>query len=177
MQGLNWVLLKSKVKHLVLPSYRRRKEKYGPAAEASVQRGLIVARDLVGRNRAAVDLAWDTLGFRFQEDMLLSLELQFLWGIFCELVSDGPSFPTNGYDRVLSLLMFYLHEERGFPLDYARVMALGTQKLFNSADELFDGIAKHGRAAYRNGGDQHFVNIVLALHQNGVRDDAYARNE
>jgi hypothetical protein len=140
-----------------------------------VQQGLVVARDLVGRNHAALDAAWDTLGFRFRNDLLLSLELQFLWGVFCELVRKGPSFPTNGYDRVVLHLIYYLQREHGFPFEYAKRMVLSVQGLYNSADEVFDAVAGRGRTAYRDGGDHHFADIVLAFHKHGAGPDAYDR--
>lgn len=33
------------------------------------------------------------------KDLMLSIELQFLWGFFHEFVHEYPNFPTSGYDR------------------------------------------------------------------------------
>jgi hypothetical protein len=176
MRGLRWALLKSELKSLIVPSARRREAQYADAARLDNERGLVIARDLVTRQRMALNAAWDTLGFRFKEDMIFSIELQFLWGVFYEVVANGPTFPTNGYDRILLHIISYLTREHDKTLEQARDHALGVQALFNEADSLFDAIEQRGRLAYKNGGDRHFIDIVLALHQSGAtKEDAYLR--
>lgn len=173
MENLKWALFKSQVKSLVVPSARRREAEFAEAARADVQQGLVVAHDLVSRQRAALDDAWDTLSFRFTEAMIFSIELQFLWGVFHEVVANGPNFPTNGYDRILLHIISFLTRERRMTLEEARDHALGVQSLFNEADSLFDAVEQRGRLAYRHGGDRHFIDIVLALHQSGAKPNAY----
>ena len=175
MRNLRWALFKSELKSLLVPSARRREAQYADAARLDNERGLVIARDLVARQRASLDAAWETLGFRFNEPVIFSIELQFLWGVFHEAVASGPAFPTNGYDRILLHIISYLMRERAMTLEQARGHALGVKSLFNEADSLFDAIEQRGRLAYQNGGDRHFVDIVLALHRSGAKENAYAR--
>ncbi|MDP3262451.1 MAG: hypothetical protein U1E06_07880 [Tabrizicola sp.] len=93
--------------------------------------------------------------------ILLSFELQFLWGVFHEFVQTKP-LPTNGYDRILLHTIDWLVNERGYGFEEARHRVLATQSLFNEADPLFDLIAQSGKAFYHQRDTSQFS---LALTQ------------
>ena len=97
-----------KTQRLHFPSLRRREAQYGDLAEATIHQGLTVGRHLVAQQRAALDAARNTLGFAVEDVTISSIEVQFLWGVYYELVADGPEFPTNGYDRILLHIINYL---------------------------------------------------------------------
>ncbi|MGY4629111.1 hypothetical protein [Bradyrhizobium sp. USDA 4486] len=169
MRGFHWTKFRSEFRSIVSPLARRRKRQFADAAASASRYALVTARDLVGRQRAALDGAWDAMGFRLDEEVVLSMELQFLWGVFHEVIANGPDLPTNGYDRILLCIMLFLHEERGMSLDRARLFAMSAQTMFNQEDEVFEAIAHRGRLAFRHGSDQHYVEIVMALRKTGLR--------
>jgi hypothetical protein len=173
-----WFLLKTQFKDLVIPSARLRKATFSDAARASQAEALEVARKIVNQERASLGAAWDNLGFCFKEEVIFSLEIQFLWGVFYELVANGPSFPTNGYDRLLGHLIYFLVSERNKTFEEARDLALSIQSLYNEADPLFDAVQEMGRVAYSRatdgrGSDQYFIYIVSELHNSGFKPDGY----
>ncbi|MCC8951113.1 hypothetical protein H8A97_40195 [Bradyrhizobium sp. Arg62] len=131
---------------------------------------------MVARQYDALNSTWETLGFRFIDETLRWIELQFLWGIFHEAIANGPTFPTNGYDRIVLCLIDFLINERGLDMPDAKATALQINKMFNEADCLFDSIEARGRSAYRTGSHRHFVDIVLALHDSGASREAYSTN-
>lgn len=175
MRGLRWAILKSKLRATFTGDASGHLE-FGTAAGRSRLHAIVSARDLLGRQRAALDGAWDTLGFRLTDEIMRWIKVQFLWGVFYEVVADGPDFPTNGYDRLLLHVIDFLMKERGLTLEDARDTALRLQRMFNEADCLFDAIEQRGRLAYRHGSDQHFIEIALALHETGLPNkDEYVR--
>jgi hypothetical protein len=170
MAGLQWALFKSRLWMAFLPEKR---EQQGVAKEIT-ERAIVVARDLVHRQRAALEAASDDLGFRLNGEMLLSIELNFLWGVFSNLVADGPALPTNGFDRVVLHIAHYLVREHGVELGEAIANAKRVEGLYNEAELVFEAISSRGRDAYRDGTDHHFVQIALALHRSGLAPAAYA---
>ncbi|HEU0147963.1 MAG TPA: hypothetical protein VFR21_13955 [Bradyrhizobium sp.] len=169
MQGYQWAFLKSRIKGALSPAGREREREYGDAAAEEVARGRTIGSEVVGRQRAALDAAWGAMGFRFNERMVYGIEVQFLWGLYSEMVADGPPLPTNGYDRVMLHMIGYLVAERRIPLSQARGEVSAVQDFYNEDNQLFGAIEKRGRQAYRDGSDQHFVDIVWALHKSGTK--------
>jgi hypothetical protein len=55
----------------------------------------------------------------------------------------------------------------------AKGEVLVIEEMFNEAGPLFAAIEKRGRRAYRATSDQHFVEIVWALHGSGAKEAAY----
>ena len=163
--GLRWAFFKSKIKALVVPSAARQEAQYADLAQASLQHALAVGRGLVTKQRAALEAARDTLGLTVHDVPIVSIEVQFLWGVYYELVADGPTLPTNGYDRIVLHIISYLMDEKRASLEQAREIALGVQGLFNEEDRLFDIIQQGGRRAYREGDDQVFIDVVRALNR------------
>jgi hypothetical protein len=167
MVGRLWATLKSEIRYFITPAARQR-DAIAEAERAAIRGGLVVAGDIAERQRIALERAWDTLGFRFTEEVVLSLEIQFLWGVFREVIRNAPALPTNGHERIRLHLMAFLMKARGKTMESAGLHARGAQALLDEADILFGAIEQKGRLAYRDGGDQHLVDIVLAVHKSGT---------
>lgn len=173
-----WLLLKSQLKALVLPSARLREAAFSNAAREEQDKALSLARNIVNQQRAALESVWDSLGYRFKEEMIFSLELQFLWGIFYKVVANGPAFPTNGFDRLVMHIIYFLVAERRKTFDEARDLALSIQDLYNADDPVFEAIQGMGQVAYERaidgrGGDQYYATIVRSTLESGVSASAF----
>lgn len=159
---MNWHAARARLRAALTNAAPLNSPDYAQAAAEHMQLGLVVSRDLVTRQRAAFDSARAELG-RLPRDVMESVESQFLFGVFTELVAEGPKLPTNGFARVVLHLAHYLTAERGLSLAEARDQALAVRDLYDHAEPLFEAIAERGRQAYRSGGDRHFVEIAKAL--------------
>lgn len=117
----------------------------------------------------------DGLAHLFSEEMMRSIEFQFLWGVFHEFVQEYPDLPTNGFDRIKLHLISRLMDAHGQSFEAARHYANSVERLYNEADELFDAMADAGKNAYRDGRPGRLSAIVRALHETGMRAEAYRR--
>ena len=73
-----------------------------PAHKAAAEEETARARDLAQQIMERETAALDVEGIRSFVDnqAMLSIELQFLWGVFRELVQEYPDLPTNGFDPI-----------------------------------------------------------------------------
>lgn len=109
----------------------------------------------------------------FTDQTMLSIELQFLWGVFREVASKYPELPTDWYNRTKIHLIHYLVNSREFSFDDARDAANSIDPLWNEDDKLFAAISDLGKQAYwgdQPGGLSLAFNI---LHETGMRAHAY----
>jgi hypothetical protein len=72
--------------------------------------------------------------------------------------------PTPPFERALIFLMGFFNRG-GSTLDEARECMQNVAAQYNKADPLSDFIVASGRAAYRDGGDQH----LIACHDAAIR--------
>jgi hypothetical protein len=79
--------------------------------------------------------------------MLLSFELQFLWGFFHEYVQTT-NLPVNGYDRIKLHLVERLIDDHGYDIKRATAEANSVEDLFNSGEPLFTAIAELGQRSH-----------------------------
>ena len=103
-----WILTKSKIRNLFSPSIRRDRSEPGVNANEHLDAALTIAAAIVARQGFHLLLAWPRLGFRLTEKAVLSIEVQFLWGVFHEVVIDGPKLPTDAHDRIAQMICGYL---------------------------------------------------------------------
>ena len=97
--------------------------------------------------------------------ILLSLELQYLFGYF-EEYSKGYKYPTTPEDRTLVHIIDWLMHYRKYDLDDARGEVFSLRELKNEGDTLFESIAKRGREAYIGIEHADFFNILKAFNEN-----------
>lgn len=109
----------------------------------------------------------------FNDRTMLSIELQFLWGVFREVASKYPELPTDWYDRVKIHLIHYLVNSREFSFDDARDAANSIDHLWNEDDKLFAAIADLGKQAYLGDQPGGLSLAFNALHETGMRAHAY----
>jgi len=169
-----WLLFKAWLRSLT-PRSRALKERYGAAADRLHTEALHVAADALAREMDGLEELWPQLGYRLNDQVLLQIELPFLWGIFHEAVANSPSLPTNGYDRVTILVIAYLMKHRGMSLDKARAQALEADTRYQQAEPLFEVLQERGRRVYRDRSVGHLADAVVALEKAGLRDGKVPR--
>ena len=121
--------------------------KWRHEAAAFTNKALSVAQDISKRQYEALMAYAPEMPHHLAKGVLA----QFLWGVFYEIVVEGDKFPTNGYDRLMVLLIFHLMNEEGSSLGAARAYVKDLEKLFNEADYSFEHLTEAGRRAYRTG--------------------------
>lgn len=129
-------------------------------ADEAMRTGQELADQMVARQKRALSEA--NLGFAFSDELILSIELQFLWGFFHEHVIRF-DLPTNGFDRIKLHLLGYMIQTHQFSLARARNETNAIEQLFNADDVIFNAISKLGGKAYPDLGDMAFVAVVQAL--------------
>ncbi|MDV2966016.1 hypothetical protein RZ532_08525 [Nitratireductor aquimarinus] len=102
------------------------------------------------------------------ELFILSIEIQFLWGLFHEYVASNP-MPLNGFDRITLHLTNWLIEKHGYSFPQARDEAVATQNLYNLDDGLFTSISDCGKQAFRDGTTDKLTLIVCAMRDSQQR--------
>lgn len=131
------------------------------AAKESARRAADLAEQIMARESAA--LYEDGLGGLLDDRLMLSIEMQFLWGVFHELVQEYPHLPTNGFVRIKLHLIRYLMDARGYSFEHARDEANVIDGLYNEANEYFDTISSYGKDAFHNPAPGHLSAIVLSV--------------
>jgi len=101
--------------------------------------------------------------------LVLSFELQFLWGFFHEFVQTE-EFPTNGYDRIKLHLLHRLVRVHGYELKEATAEANAVEDLFNEDDPLFREISRLGMLSFHAPVDEAMVLILRAIDETGWKD-------
>lgn len=143
-------------------------EKAGEVRDANAW----LAADFIARQREHLERA--ELPFRLTHDMRRAIEMFMLWGVFHDLVADGPAFPANGYDRIAIHLAHHLTNDEGMSFAQALEHAKAIDTAYNEGDELFDDIEKRGRQAFAAGDDAALTVIIQALSTSGLlAADAY----
>ena len=101
---------------LLALSFRSKLRRINPAHKAAAEDELARARDfaqqIMERERAVFNA--EGLGELFDDTTMLSIELQFLWGAFHELVQEYPILTTNGFDRIKAHLILRLMNVHGY---------------------------------------------------------------
>jgi hypothetical protein len=161
-----WQAVKYLVRKAISPRLRVAAETHETAALAHVRFAANTARDLLARQEAGL-LAIDRGDSDAVRGLIKDIEPAFLWGVFSEIVATGPSFPTNGHDRVKLHLLHFLTSQRGLTRDQALERVEEVEHSYSQAEPIFDAIQTRGRLAVRNGGGSHFADVVTALRKAG----------
>lgn len=141
---------------------RRGNPVHKAAAEEETARARDLAQQIMERERAALDA--EGVGDLCDDKIMLSIELQFLWGVFRELVQEYPDLPTNGFDRVKLHLIMRLMDAHGYSFETARDEAISVEELYNEADELFDQLASLGQKTFHDSCPGRLLAVVKTLH-------------
>jgi hypothetical protein len=86
----------------------------------------------------------------------------FLRGMLLECLENRPPLPTDSVRRANLYAIAFFTKSQGMTFLDARERVNRTEALYNQASELFDAILETGRAAYRDGGDQHLIDCHAA---------------
>jgi hypothetical protein len=86
----------------------------------------------------------------------------FLRGMLLEFLENRPPLPTDIFSRASLYAIAFFTKSRGMTFLDARERVSSTETLYNEASGLFDAILEIGRAAYRDGGDQHLIDCHAA---------------
>lgn len=140
---------------------RRGNPAHKAAAEEETARARDLAQQIMERERAALDA--EGVGNLFDDEIMLDIELQFLWGVFRELVQEYPGLPTNGFDRVKLHLIMRLMDAHGYSFEAARDEAISVEGLYNKADELFDALAGLGQKTFHDGQSGRLLTVAKVL--------------
>lgn len=146
-------------------------KKYRAIAEEATQRASDLAERIMADERAALDI--EGLADLFNDKMMLSIELQFLWGIFHEFVQEYRDLPTNGFDRIKLHLIQRLMDSHGYSFEAARDEAISVEDLYNKADEIFDAVSRCGKEAFHDARPGRLAVVVKALHETNLSVEAY----
>jgi len=146
-------------------------KKYEAIAEEARNRGNDLAEKIMSGERMALeDQGLATL---FEDKTMLSIELQFLWGVFHELVQEYPSLPVDGFDRIKLHIIERLMNTYGYTFEAARDEAITLAGLYNKADELFDAISDLGKIKFHSPQSCYLPIVVKSLDEAGMGADAY----
>lgn len=138
---------------------RRGNPAHKAAAEEETARARDLAQEIMEREKALLDAE----GMDVNDKVMLSIELQFLWGVFRELVQEYPDLPTHGLDRVKLHLIMRLVDAHGYSFEAARNEAISVGNLYNEADTLFDALASLGQKAFHDGRPGHLLKVAKVL--------------
>lgn len=146
-------------------------KKYEAIATEARQRAADLAERIMAGEMAALDT--EGLADLFNDKMMLSIELQFLWGIFHEFVQEYRNLPTNGFDRIKLHLIERLMDTHGYSFDAARDEANLLEDLYNKADEIFDAVSQCGKEAFHDARPGQLAVVVKTLHETNLSVEAY----
>ena len=135
---------------------RRSNPAHTVAAEEESVRARYLAQQIMEREKAVLYAE----GIGLNDKLMLSIELQFLWGVFRELVQEYPDLPTNGLDRVKLHLIMRLVDVHGYSFEAARDEAIGVGEQYNKADGIFDALASFGQKAFHDGHPGHLLKVA-----------------
>ena len=102
------------------------------------------------------------------DKLLISFELQFLWGFFHEVVAEV-TLPTNGYDRIKLHLIDWLVSARGYEISAAVREANVIEGLFNEDEPIFGSISGLGRRSHTVPQEDALLIVVRALMKTNAR--------
>ena len=153
---------------LLTSRLRRGNKRYEAVAEEATARAADLAERVMAQERKALDT--EGLADLIDDRTMLSIELQFLWGLFHEFVQEYPELPTSGFDRIKLHLIGRLVHAHSYSLWAARDEANAVEDLYNKADELFEAISGLGKQAYRDARPGHLCTVVKVLHEDRVLD-------
>lgn len=110
-------------------------------------------------------MALETQGLAnlFKDELMLSIELQFLWGVFHEFVREYPCLPANSFVRIQIHLIQRLMNVHGYCFEAARDEAIAIDGLYNKGDELFDAVSDLGKEAFHNPQNRYLPVVVKSL--------------
>src|SRR3546814_792885 len=141
----------------------------GVAREA-FERARETAHRLIGQERTALEAR--CFDFALSDNTMLSLEAQYLFGVFLELAEDY-DLPAGLVDRAELHLTDHLVSTRDMDPEMARAYAHGIEDLYRDDDASCRALVEHGRNAYRSGEIGRLGEIVKALHDSGLDSAAY----
>ena len=139
-----------------------------------VMKRIQATRDWMDEERELLEEAWPRLGFRYKEDLIASMEICMLWGLFDEANKLRPSMQMTSEEQTMLHLMFFLmlYRDHGHPRAVKEAHSI--KALLDQGEQLTTAMVNVGRRAASAHEAGQLLGAVIALHDAGVSPVAYA---